>query len=51
MSEINFDAPHDVMALMKVLQTTIIKPEDVQIYTGISEVWVRNDRVQVRVCS
>jgi hypothetical protein len=44
MSEINFDAPHNVMALMQVLQTTLIKPED----TGKSEGWVRNDRVQVQ---
>ena len=32
MSEINFDAPHDIMALMQVLQTTLIRSEDVQIY-------------------
>jgi hypothetical protein len=48
MSEINFDAPHDVMALMQVLQTTLIKPEDVQIYRGKSEGWDRNYRVQVQ---
>ena len=48
MSEINFDATHDVMALMQVQQTSLIKPEYVQIYTNISEGWVRNDRFQVQ---
>jgi len=48
MSEINFDAPHDVMAVMQVQQTTLIKPEDVQLYMNKSEWCVINDRVQVQ---
>lgn len=44
----DFDAPHGVMASKQVIQTTLTKSEDVGLYKGKSEGWVRNDRVQVQ---